>query len=191
MPEYLLVAYATTAIADRVLAEKKNLSEKYQQKVDTTLQPFILLASFNAREAMEETIVRYTQRICCGQQGFKVELNNYSGFPPHKIYLRVQDPQPFRQLAKELSVVNNYIVSCACPPAQFKNNPHLTLSHTFPEALYLPAMLHYAQQSFYEAFTVSELVLLRRSHQFDAFKRIHVFRLQPPAGMQHQTNIYN
>ncbi|MFN3930073.1 MAG: type VII toxin-antitoxin system MntA family adenylyltransferase antitoxin, partial [Thermoflexus sp.] len=50
---------------------------------------------------MEETIIRYMHRICSRQHVFEVALNNYSGYPPHSIYLRVQDHHPFRQLVSQ------------------------------------------------------------------------------------------
>jgi 2'-5' RNA ligase len=106
-------------------------------------------------------------------------LNNYSGFPPHKIYLRVQNQQPFRQLAKELKAVSNYIDSCSCPPAKLVTNPHVTIAQRLPETVYLKALLDYGQKTFHETFMVNELVLLRRTSPYDACKCINIFPLQP------------
>jgi 2'-5' RNA ligase len=136
---------------------------------------------------MEETIIRYTQRVCSQQPSFEVELNNYSGFPPHTIYLRVQNPEPFKQLAKELKVVSNYINSCSCPPASLKTNPHLPIAGKLPESIYTKALTEYSKKSFHETFMVKELILLRRSHPYDTSKTIHVFHLQP-AGYRPFTN---
>ncbi len=51
---------------------------------------------------MEDTLIRWIQRICNRYSSFDLTLNNYSGFPPHTIYLRVQDPEPFRELMRQL-----------------------------------------------------------------------------------------
>jgi 2'-5' RNA ligase len=161
------------------MAEKESFTYEYQQKIATKIKPHITIANFVAREAMEETILRYTQRICGQQCSFDVSFNNYSGFPPHTVYLRVQNPQPFKQLAKELKVVSNYISSCSCPPARLITKPHLTIAKLIPEVVYLKAIMDYSQKTFHETFTVNELVLLRRSHQFDTCKVIHIFGLQP------------
>ncbi len=191
LPEYLLVAYLNEGVNEKVIAEKQSLTEKYLQKTDPRTQSYITIASFMAREPMEETIIRYTQRICSQVQSFNVQLNNYSGQPPNTIYLRIQDPKPFRQLAKELMVVSNYISSCACPPAQIKAHPHLTISRRLPDALYLTAMMDYSQKTFHEEFSVIELVLLRRNHSYDTAKKIHVFRLQPQGFRPNENNLYN
>jgi len=177
--EYLLVAHPDAVVSEKVIAEKESFTAEYQQKIATKTKPHITIANFMAREAMEETILRYTQRICSQQQSFEVALNNYSGFPPHTIYLRVQNPQPFRQLAKELTVVSNYISSCSCPPVRLITNPHVSIARRLPETIYLKAMMDYSQKTFHETFMVNELVLLRRSNQYDTCKTVHVFRLQP------------
>jgi 2'-5' RNA ligase len=177
--EYLLVAHPDSAVNERIIAERESFTTEYQPKVAARTKPYIALARFVAREAMEETILRYTQRICSQQQSFEVALNNYSGFPPDTIYLRVQNPQPFRQLAKELEVVSNYISSCSCPPLRLILNPHLSIARRLPETIYLKAMMDYSQKTFHETFMVNELVLLRRSHKYDTCKVVHVFRLQP------------
>ena len=179
--EYLLVTHPDVAVNEKVMAEKQFFAAEYQQKVAAITKPHITIANFMAREAMEETILRYTQRICSQQQSFEVAINNYSGFPPHSIYLRVQNPQPFRQLVKELTVVSNYVSSCSCPPVKLITNPHLSIARHLPETVYLRAIMDYSQKTFHETFMVNELVLLRRSRQYDTCKPVHVFRLQPPS----------
>ena len=178
--EYLLVAHPDASINGRIMAEKKMISEEYKQEITVKTKPHITVASYLAKEEMEETISRYLQRICNYQQSFNVVLNNYSGFPPHTIYLRVQNPQPFKQLAKQLKAVDDYVSSCSCPPVKLITNPHVTIARQLPESIYLKALMNFGQRSFHETFMVSELVLLRRASQFDACKVVSVFSLQPP-----------
>ena len=142
-------------------------------------KPHITLANFLAKEAMEETIIRWMENIFNNQQSFTVTLNNYSGFPPHTIYLRVQDAKPFQQLAKELKMVNTYVSSCGCPPMKLITNPHVSIAGSLPEEIYFKALTQYARKSFHESFMVNELLLLRRKHQYDTCKTINVFGLQP------------
>jgi 2'-5' RNA ligase len=162
-----------------VIAEKEAFTEEYQHKTAVKTKPHITVANFLAHEAMEETIIRYTHRICTQHQQFDVSLNNYSGFPMHTIYLRVQDKTSFKQLTKELKVVDDYVSLCSCPPVQLIKNPHLTIARNLPETIYLKAMMDYSQKTFHETFTVNELVLLRRSNQYDSCKKINVFHLKP------------
>jgi 2'-5' RNA ligase len=177
--EYLLVAHPDASVNEKVMAEKQFFTDEYGQKIASKTKPHITIANFLAREAMEDTILRYTQRICSQQQSFEVALNNYSGFPPHTIYLRVQNPQPFKQLAKELKAVSEYVRSCSCPPVTLYNNPHLSITRGLSATVYLKAMMDYSQKTFHETFMVNELVLLKRGNEYDSCKTVHVFRLQP------------
>ncbi|MDB5198947.1 MAG: 2-5 ligase family protein [Chitinophagaceae bacterium] len=177
--EYLLVAQPGVEVYEKVMAEKQCFYDEYREKIAISTRPHITVANFLAMEAMEDTIIRWMQRICSTQKSFMVTLNNYSGFPPHTIYLRVQNATPFQQLAKELKVVNTYVSSCSCPPMKLISNPHITIAARLPEEVYLKALTKYAHKSFHESFVVSELLLLRRRHQYDICKPINVFGLQP------------
>jgi len=189
--EYLLVARPDAAVNAKVLAETADFHTRYKQQGKATAQPYIAVASFQAKDAMEETIIRYTQRICSLKASFTVELNNYSGYPPHTVYLRVQNPQPFRELARDLKVVNNYVTSCACPSASLIAHPSLVIARQLPETVYLAALMDYSQRTFHETFMVNELVLLKRNHEYDTCKTIHVFRLQPPGYQPFTYSQYN
>lgn len=181
LQEYLLVAHPNSDVTVKINAEKQNFFNHYGQKIAIKTKPHITIANFLAKEMMEETILRFMQRIFLRHAAFETALNNYSGFPPHTIYLRVQNQQPFKQLAKDLKTVGNYIHSCSCPLARLITNPHLSIARQLPETIYLKAIADYAQKSFHEKFMVNEIILLRRSHPYDTCKIVQVFPLHPHA----------
>lgn len=177
--EYLLVVNPDAAVQDKVLAQQQAFYEEYHEEVAIKTGPYIIVASFLAREAMEETLIRWIQRICDQQHPFRVTLNNYSGFPPHTIYLRVQDPRPFAQLARQLKAVDDLVRSSSCPPVKLPARPHLSIAPRLPEPVYTRAMFSYSQKLFHECFMAHDLRLLRRAHQFDNCKMINVFPFAP------------
>lgn len=177
--EYMLVAQPDASVNEKVKAEK--LQFKHYQKSPGTCSPHIKVASFFAREPMEETIIRYMQRIFSQQQSFEVALNNYSGYPPHTIYLRIQNPKPFKHLANELTAISNYVSSCSCPLPKLVTHPYLPIAKKLPDSMYFQALMDCSQKTFHETFVVNELVLLRRNNKYGTTKPVHVFRLQPPA----------
>lgn len=179
MSEYLLVVHPDDEVYHKVSVEKQIFSRLYGQKIAAKTRPHITLANFMAREEMEETLIRWIQRVSSQQKSFPVALNNYSGFPEHTIYLRVQDHLPFKQLATQLKVIDSYIRSNGCPPVNLSYHPHLTIARRLPESVYEKALVDYSHKTFCESFTVRELVLLRRAHQFDSCKVINIFRLLP------------
>lgn len=177
--EYLLVAHPDNKVFNKVMEEKQSFYDEYKENVAICTKPHITVANFFAKESMEDTLIRWIQRICSQQQSFTVTLNNYSGFPPHTIYLRVQNEQPFQRLTKDLNVVNAYINSCSCPPMKLISKPHVSIAGNLPEEVYFKALIQYAHKSFHESFAVSQLYLLKREHSYDAGKSINVFGLPP------------
>lgn len=176
--EYQLVIHPDVEVYSKVLAESECFRKLYTSKPDQPAPPYISLAKFIARESMEETLIRWIQRACSGQKSFNVTLNNYSGIPPHTIYLRVQDHMPFNLLAQKLSVIGDYIQSNNCPPVKWNNRPCLSLSGPLQEDVYERAMREYSQRSFCESFVANELVLLRKS-SVTAWKIVNIFGLIP------------
>lgn len=177
--EYMLVAHPDSEVHQKIEAEKLSFYNEFKEKTAIKTKPQIILANFLAKESMEETLIRWIQRICNLKEQFTVTFNNYSGFPPNTIYLRIQNEEPFQQLAKELNVVNTYVSSCACPPVTFITKPHLNIAGCLSEEVYFKALTQYAHKSFHESFVVNELLLLRRDNPFDTCKPINVFGLPP------------
>ncbi|HKZ65570.1 MAG TPA: 2'-5' RNA ligase family protein [Chitinophagaceae bacterium] len=186
MNEYLLVIRPDDEVYNKVITEKQKFYDAYHQKVSDEARAHITVACFMAREEMEETLIRWIQRVSSQQKSFPVALNNYSGFPEHTIYLRVQDHQPFKQLATQLKVIDSYIRSNGYSPVKLINRPHMSIARRLSQDVYEKAMVDYSQKTFFELFTVRELVLLRRAHQYDTWKVINIFRLLPG-----ENNLFN
>jgi len=177
--EYLLVIYPYGELHDKLLEEQQQFLFDYGLSMKARNRPHITVAAFQASEQMEETLIRWIQRICRRHESFPITLNNYSGFPPHTIYLRVQDPQPFRQLMHQLRAIDDFIRSSGCPPVNLISRPYLSIAGGLTEQVYNKAMADYSRKTFHESFQVEELVLLKREHSFDACRTVNVFRLPP------------
>jgi len=177
--EYLLVIYPYGDLHDKLLDEQQQFSSEYGLRGAARNRPHITVAAFQAGELMEDTLIRWIQRICNRHRSFAVTLNNYSGFPPHTIYLRVQDPQPFRELMQQLRAIDDFIRSSGCPPVNLIDRPYLSIAGGLTEQVYNRAMPDYSRRDFHESFQVNELVLLKREHSFDPCRTVNVFRLPP------------
>lgn len=186
LQEYLLVIKPCSEVFNKISEENETFYSLYKQHAVVKTKPFITIANFLAKESMEETMIRWIQRICSRQRSFVVTLNNYSGFPPHTIYLRVQDHEPFKILARELKTIDEYIRSNGCPKAYLVNRPHLSIARRLPESVYEKAILDYSQKLFCESFVAGELELLTRADPFENYKVINVFGLLP-----RENNLFN
>ena len=175
--EYLLVAHPSQEVNNQLKEEKENFSSTYKVSVAKKTLPHITVADFLAKEEMEETIIRYMRRILSMQTSFWATLNNYSGFPEHTVFARVQDHQPFKQLATSLKAIDQYIRNNGCPPMKLITYPHLSIARRLQQNIYEKAMFENSKKTFYASFEVNELVLLKRKNQFDACTHVNVFKL--------------
>jgi 2'-5' RNA ligase len=176
--EYLLVVHPAEEIFNQLKEEKEKFSADYKVSVAKRTLPHITVANFLAKEEMEETLIKWMHKIISSQQSFNVMLNNFSGFPSSKtVYARVQDHAPFKQLANSLKTIDQYLKSNAFPHARIINHPHMTIARSLQPDIYEKAVMDYSRKTFNASFTVDELVLLKRSNQFDKCKQVSIFKL--------------
>jgi hypothetical protein len=175
--EYLLVAYPDENVNEKIADEKRSFYEEYVGVDIIKSKSCITIVNFIAKERMEETLIRWIQNICNLQSSFSVTFNNFSGFPPHTIYLRVLDHQPFNQLANQLKIIDGFIQDNDCPPIQLARLPYLTIAGSLTETVYDEAIQSYAHRSFNESCKVEKLVLVRRSTVYNEFQLVNTFAL--------------
>ncbi|MBS1565800.1 MAG: 2'-5' RNA ligase family protein [Bacteroidetes bacterium] len=180
LQEYALVVCPDAEVCKQMEIIEQQFYIEYGVKPAPERRPHIRVAGFQAQEVMEETLIRWIERICARQRSFSVTLNNYSGFPPHTIYLRVLDPRPFVSLGRELRAVDELIRSSWCPPAHLVSKPYLGVATRLPEQVYEQAMPQFARKTFHASFMANELLLLKKDRLSGARRTLNIFRLQPP-----------
>ena len=159
--EYILVACPDTRVTDRINDEKQRFSRSYGSDRDTGNDYQIVIASFQAKEILEETLVRWIQNVCNLQTSFHVSLNNFSGFPTGIIYLRVQNEQPFQKLAGGLKILSGFLESNGCSALNVVTKPHMAITGKLPSDIYEKVIHEYSHHSFHETFKVDRLMMLK------------------------------
>jgi hypothetical protein len=184
--EYLLVAEPDERIQNKIRDEAQSIFSQENYRSDFSIKPCITIARFNANQQIEETLIRWIQRICSHHQSFPITLNNYGALPPDTIYLRIQDQGPFRNLVNQLKVIDEYIKSNGHPGVWFNNRPFVRITGRLKPAIYNKALPDFSRGVFHESFLLKELILLKRINDFDRYRQVNVFRFYPP-----DTNMYN
>jgi hypothetical protein len=137
----------------------------------------IQVAGFHAKEGMENTITRWIGNICQLQTAFTVNINNYSGIPPHTIFFRVQDPVPFMQLAMRLKILDGFIQSNECPAIHIYRRPHVVLAEGLAENDYNNALKRYAQKTFFSSFKATKVTLVKKLWHGRRYDTVDIFNL--------------
>ncbi len=177
LSEYILIGNPGNDVSNKIIEAQAHFIKAFGEGVSKKT-PHMEVAHFFAGEGMEDTIIRWLQRIISVEAGFMVTLV-YSGSPTGAICMRVQDPTPFQQLSKKLQPVDEYIRASDCPPIKVIAHPHLCIADSLPADVYNKAIAAYAGKVFHTSFIMEELVLLRRRHPFGNCKTVQVFRLRP------------
>src|SRR5215203_4301837 len=183
--EYMLLANPDEAVYEKLMVGKKYFEDKYESEIATKTLPHITIANFLSKEILEDRIGRLLQNICNQQYSFTVALNNFSGFPTHAIFIRVQNPQPFIRLANGLQALDDLLQVNDCPPLQLLPKPYMTIARQLDEEIYNIAIKEYAAREFHEQFTVDKLVLLKRDSRYKKWQHVNYFYLPP------ERNLFN
>lgn len=183
--EYMLLANPDEEVKEKVMLEKVHFGDKFGTEIATKTLPHITIANFLLKERMEDLLCKRLQNICNLQYGFAVMLNNFSGFPSHAIFLRVQNPKPFKELAKNLKRLDDLLESNDCPPSQLVTKPHLTIARQLDEETYNKAIIEYSQRDFNDVFVLSQLTLLKRNSRYKKWQHVTNLYLPP------ERNLFN
>lgn len=174
--EYLLIVQPCQEVSEKILGEKRSFENNYEQIEATNFNNYITIASFLAKEAMEQTFIRWMQNICNLQKCFTVTLNNYSGLPSSGLYLRIQDQEPFKKLANELKILDGFMQSNECPPLALVSSFQMSFVTGLSYYNFETAIKEYAQKTFHESFIVDKLVLMKRN-AYGNYRHVNTFIL--------------
>jgi hypothetical protein len=155
-PEYRLVIPADEPVSKQVRHLRMQWEILYGKDSVSEKPPSVTLACFSAREEMEETLIRWIQRICDQQNSFSVTLNNISAMPPHMIYIRVQDEKPFSKLAHKLKALEDFMKD-----RRIFEKPFIKLGQ-LPSDIPTGNFMLYTHQLFHAAFMARKLILFRK-----------------------------
>jgi hypothetical protein len=123
----------------------------------------LLLASFMAKEEMEETLLRWLHRIIGQQEAFPVCFNNYGSMPGYPLYVRVQDPGPFRGLAEGLRIIDGLLKGNGCPGIEINHHPRILLAPQIDPRQEMEVLLDFSGRTFRAVMEVEEIGLLKES----------------------------
>lgn len=179
--EYSILLRPDSLLEEKILAEAALLPEDCRLSAEEGSRPALELVSFRAREAMEETLIRWLHRIAGSQGNAELVLNNYSSLPPRTIYLRIMDPAPIRSWAAALSAIDPFIRSNGDGPLHFPARPMLPLCHRLPEGEEETFISLFSRRCFHEKFLVNRWHLVK-TDPLRGCREVAVLALHPHRG---------
>jgi hypothetical protein len=156
---YRIVVKIQDLVASKLKDECNYAEGRYGQLVFSGSTPELVLAKFEAMEEMEETLLRWLHRTVGQLEAFPILFNNYGSMPGYPLYVRVQDPAPFRVLTEGLRVVDSLLQSNGCKAAQIFHHPRLAMASKISKPQEMEVLLDFSGRSFREEMVIEELVL--------------------------------
>jgi hypothetical protein len=177
--DYSLVIFPEGDGGERVKQLAGKFHRNFREGLYPQEAPLIELAAFRAREAMEDTLIRWIQRVCHMQRRFQVQLNGFCEKHNGGLYLQVQDQRPFTKISGSLSVVDQYIQSCGSPPVEWMQAPQCRLTNSITTNEYDQTKNWFSTKPFQADFFVHSLVLLKQVSDSGSAELVNVFPLLP------------
>jgi hypothetical protein len=178
LQEYLLIARPDAFALEQLMSERKLFASQFQRPQLLQSEQHICIAAFLLGDQMEPTFIRWMHRALGETSGFSINISSFGAAHKHTIYLRIENQQPFTQLAKTLEPIDRQIRSFGSPGIDFNTNVHLPFVARLDDATYQAAAAVYAEKKINTSFDIKELVLVKRRDAFDACRQVTIFRLQ-------------
>lgn len=156
----------------------RQLTEADGQPDRTQNLPCIPIAAFRGREAMEDTLIRWVQRVCRMHQRFQVILDDPQPHPAGGWRLPVTDTEPIRQLSEKLTIVDEYIRSCRLGPVHWETN-HACRFNGTPEMTDRRPQTPRPTNNAFATFLVHSLVLTRQAYADGPVEIVNLFAFLP------------
>ena len=140
--------------------------------------PSITLVAFRGREAMEDTIIRWVQRVCRMHRRFHVSLDHPKPHPAGGWRMGVMDTTALYQLSEKLAVIDDYINTSRMGPVHREINYACRQEGEMIHANPTPKPQPESDKPF-ASFMAHSLVLTRQAYAGSATEVVNLFAFLP------------
>jgi hypothetical protein len=171
--------YRLVICPEGLAAEKiRQLSKQPGLIVQDGTMPCITLASFRGREAMEDTLIRWVQRVCRMHSRFQITLETPRPHPAGGWRMPVTENEQLKGLAQKLTIVDDYIRSCSMGPVHWETT-HTCRQETINRSTETEQYLIPHDNGPFAAFLAHSLVLTRQSYAGSPIEIVNLFAFMP------------
>jgi hypothetical protein len=130
------------------------------------------MAAFLARDGMENTLIRWMQRIFSQQRQFTLTLDLVKPLDHEPARWQVREQNHFQELRQQLHALNPYLQGSDCPAMQFGT----FIQWKVPDEWYHQQQ---ATETIPVQFSLEGITLFRKPYHTGEGKEVQVFGLKP------------
>jgi 2'-5' RNA ligase len=177
LKQYFIAIVPPSPLYDDALRLKNYFRAQYNSKASLNSPPHVTLhMPFRWKEEKENELTEALQEFSQGREVFKVQLHNFSAFPPRVIFIDVVANEALTQLYRELHRFCKRALNLF--NASYKDqsfHPHMTLAfRDLKKPLFMKAWEEFQARTFSAQFTVEKIFLLKHNGKiWEIFKEFH------------------
>ncbi|RYY89539.1 MAG: hypothetical protein EOO15_05935 [Chitinophagaceae bacterium] len=174
--EYRLVLPLPEVLQERIAHIRDRLFERHRVRAPFPGKPSLTLLQCHAFEKTEARFVERLQQLVMSAAPFKVELENFSSYPSHTIYIHVPTRSPFQELVKELKKIQ-WLMNIPGHEPHFITEPELVLAQRLKPMQFIGMWMECEHSEFSGRFIADHLELLRRQPGGGAWELVRKLEL--------------
>lgn len=160
--EYLLLLNIPDVVEEKINRIKDIFYDKYKNK-NALNKPHITLNTFVQYATCEMRLIDRLHYVAKTYDPFNININGFSSFPTHTIYVNVSSRLPVLELVRNLRInTQHYMKAEKIFKPFFTNLPHVTISKGLTNEQYENAWKWLQHQHFSASFISAEMRLLKR-----------------------------
>lgn len=174
--EYWLSVFPSESVKSAIA----HLKSQWQEADQLTTNEFLyemVIANFQIKASMEETMLRYLNNAVKRQETFQLSLNNFSGHPNGSIYLRVTYKENLLPLLSALKPIQEYIERNGCNYMRYYNNQIIYLWKNLQEDIFLNRMFELSEKTYHAIFPIEYLYLFKKDNYNQKNKLVQILKL--------------
>lgn len=160
--EYLLVLHPHEDLFNKIMKVKQEFATTFNCPSASVSKPHITLLKYVQYEMVEPRILKHMRTIAQQFKPFKVELNNFNGFPAHTIYMNVTTKNSIVEVVRGLRDVQKLLKFDDDHKPHFITTPHVTVARKLQPWQYEKGLQEFSNRHFSGGFMVNDLWLLKR-----------------------------
>ncbi len=188
--EYLLILNPHEELRKKIMAAKKEFSEKFQAPSAKWGMANLALVRFTQLDMMEERIINHLKLVAMGYHPIKVELKDFGSYPSHSIFINVTTKEPIKNLVKEIKPWQKLLKLNEDHKPHFIDDPMFAVARQLKPWQYEAAWKEYQQKSFTGRFIADGMLLLKRTQKDMPYKIAASFEFQNLPVSTKQGNLF-
>ncbi|MGI8598681.1 MAG: 2'-5' RNA ligase family protein [Chitinophagaceae bacterium] len=174
--EYRLLVPFPHQLQEKINNIRKQLHHRHNLLYPFLLPPSLTILKCHAFEKIEPKLLEKIQDLVFDTPPFSVELQNFTSFPTHTIYVEINSKAPFNDMIKQLKKMK-WLMNIPGYEPQFIPEPHLIMAQALKPQKFNQMWRDCENRTLQELFLAESLLLVKRSEHQQFYSTVRRMQL--------------